>query len=83
MVLDFIIGVVVGLLNGVLALIPDFTIGSRGIGSSIGSAAAGANSVFPVVTLGLCIAAVIGLRLFLAVVAFLAWVWDKIPLKMS
>lgn len=79
MIFDLIIGVVMGLLTGVLGLLPDYDPNFLGFGSGLGSAIAGANSVFPVVTLGICIAVILGLRMFLLAVAFLVWLWDLVP----
>lgn len=79
MILDAIIGLVMSVLTGVLGLIPAFTFDLAAAGYNLGAALVGSNAVFPTVTLGLCIVTVIGLRLFIALVAFIAWVWDKIP----
>lgn len=79
MLLDLLVDLLFGLFEGLLAMIPSYTLDASGLGGTLGSALAGANSVFPVTTLGLCIALVIGARVFIAWVAFLAWVWTKIP----
>lgn len=79
MIFDAVLSFLVNVLEGVLSLIPTFEVDLDGFGSSIGGGVAAANSLFPVVTLGLCIAAAVGLRLFLVFVAFLGWVWDKVP----
>lgn len=79
MIVDLFAKFLVGIFTGVLGLIPSYSPNFSGLGGSLGNALAGANSFFPMVALGVCIVAVIGLRLFLFLVTLVTWVWDKVP----
>lgn len=79
MITEAIVKFLVSILNGVLGLFPSYSPDFQGFGSGLGGALAGANSVFPVTVLGLCIVSVIGLRVFLLGLTLVTWVWDKIP----
>lgn len=85
MIVDAIIGVALAVLGGFVALFPSYTLpGSMtGVGSNLGSAVATINGVFPVVTLGICIAAVLGLAVFLAAFNAVVWVYQLVPLKFT
>lgn len=81
MIFDAIAVFLIGILNGVLGLLPtydvDFSLG--GLGANL----RGLNSVFPAATIGYCLFAIIGLEVFLLGVTFVTWIWDKIPFKFS
>lgn len=79
MIVDTFARFLIGIFNGVLGLIPSYSPNFTGLGGNLGSALAGANSFFPMVTLGICIAAILGLRLFLFSVSLVTWVWSKVP----
>lgn len=78
-----IVKATLGLVRGLLGLFPAYALPSSmdNLGSSIGNSVSGANSVFPVVTLGVCLGVVVGLRLFLALVDLAVWVYGLIPFK--
>lgn len=69
-------------LTGVLGLLPTYDPPSfEPLGTELGAGLASANALFPVTVLGGCLAAVIGLRLFLLVWDFIIWLYRLIPLK--
>jgi hypothetical protein len=84
-ILDLIIKAVVGIFTGILALLPDVTLPSSvtAWSSSIGSGFGAANAFFPLTTLGLCIAAVIAVRLLLSAYSLVVWLYEKIPFKFT
>lgn len=79
MIIDAILSILIGFLTGILGMFPTYSLDLGQFGTGLGGSLAGINSVFPATTLGLCIAIVLGLRLVIAVIALLAWIWDKIP----
>lgn len=78
MVVDLIVKALMGILNGVLGLIPDFAPSLPALGS-VGSMFAGLNAVFPATTLGICLLAILALELFLAVTSLVTWIWQQVP----
>lgn len=84
-VFDIIVRTVMDILSGVMGMFPAYSLPGTvtQLGSSVGSAVAAANGVFPVVTLGVCIAVAISARLFIAAWAGIAWVYNKIPAKFT
>lgn len=85
MLVDFLIGLVVGIFTGILGLMPAYQLPASitDLGGTIGSSVAAINGVFPVVTLGACLVLMIGARLFIAAWSAIAWAYDKIPFKFS
>lgn len=79
MIFDAILALLTGVLTGVLGLFPNYNPDFGGFGSGMGGALAAASNLFPVVTLGVCIVALVACRVFITGVAFVAWVWDKVP----
>ena len=82
MLLDAIVKLLVGFVNGVFALFPAWEMpawltNNAGVGGFIGSL----NGVFPVATLGLCGAAVLGFYLLTFVWDVVVFVYDKFPFK--
>lgn len=78
MIFDGLVNLLMGVLTGVFALLPSYTPdfpSFAGFGAAIG----GANSAFPVVTLGVCILSLLGLQFFLFGVTLVTWIWDKVP----
>lgn len=83
MIFDAILTILFGVIEGVLALLPSWSWSLGGSGAAVGEALATANGLFPVVTLGACLLALVALRGVLVAVALIAWVWDKVPFKAS
>jgi len=83
MILDALIGLVVGLFTGILGLIPAYSPDARlsSFGTSLGSSVAGLDGVFPVVALGACIGIVLAVRLFIAAWDLLVFLYHAIPFK--
>lgn len=79
MILDAILGGLIKIATGILGLLPNLGFNADGFGAGLGGTLAAANSVFPVVTLGTCIGAVLACRLFMATFGFFAWLYEKIP----
>lgn len=85
MILDAIIGLLVSFLTAVFSLFPAYSLpGSMtALGSSIGSALNGAGQFFPIGTLGICIGAIVGARVFILGWALVVWLYTKIPAKFT
>lgn len=85
MILDAIMAILTAVLTGILALLPSYTLPAEftQVGATLGNALSSAGIYFPVGTLGVCIAAVVGVRVFVSVVAVIGWVYDKIPAKFT
>lgn len=85
MILDLIVGVLLALVTGIIGLLPSFTLpGSMSdFGTGFGSSLSTLNGLFPVVTLGVCLAAVLGVRLFIAAFNLVVFVYKLIPLKFT
>lgn len=79
MIIDMLVTVAVALVTGLLGLIPEWNPMQSGFGLGLGSAVAGANSLFPAVALGQCILAVLGARMFIFTVQLVAWIWAQVP----
>jgi hypothetical protein len=89
------VGLLLAVLNALLALIPAFTIVDPDIGRDVtghipaewtGHIAAYLrlwDLFFPVGALFTCLLALLAVRLFVALVQFLLWVWDVLPFKSS
>lgn len=85
MILDAIISVLLTIVGGFIGLFPAYTLPSTvtNMGDALGGALATANGIFPVVVLGGCLAAIVGLMLFMHAVDVIAWVYRLIPLKFT
>lgn len=85
MIVDVLIGLMVSMFTGVIGLLPAWAPPDSitNFGESVGSAVAGVNGVFPVVTLGICIAMMIGVRLFVLAWGLLIWVYKLVPFKFT
>jgi hypothetical protein len=83
MLIDAIVQAGLLVIGGVVGLFPAYTLPTTvtTLGSNLGSAVAGANSIFPVITLGLCLGVALGGILFLALWNVLVLVYDLIPFK--
>jgi hypothetical protein len=90
-IVDTLIGVLLGVLNAVMGLIPEFTIfegpddgswGNEGgaLDSLIGMLATW-NLFFPVRLMFSCVLVIVGTKVFAALVQFLIFTWDKLPFK--
>lgn len=83
MIVDAIVGVLMAILNGVLGLMPAYQLPASfgSFGTTIGDKLAGVNGVFPVVTLGQALAAMVSWWVFKAVWILVVWIYDKFPFK--
>lgn len=85
MILDAIIGLIVGVLEGLLGLLPAFDISSTfaSAGATLGNAAGQLNAILPVSTMGVCIAALLALQLALFVWDVVVFIYDRFPGKFT
>lgn len=84
MIFDAIVAILLGLLEGVLALIPAYDLPELGdLTGGLGSALAAANGVFPVTTIGTCLMVLLGLRVLIGGWWLITFVYDRIPFKMT
>lgn len=84
MILDAIVGLLMNLLEGFLALLPSFDFGSiSDFGQPLGASLAAAGKVFPVALLGGCLAAVLGVWVFIHAWRLIVYVYSLIPFKMT
>lgn len=84
MILDLIVAIVLGLLTGVLALIPAYDMPSMsGFGSSLGSNIGALNGYFPVITLGVSLLLIIGARVMVFAFDTAIKLYELIPLKFT
>lgn len=83
MIFDSIVGVLTSVFTGILGLLPAYSLPGNvtALMSNVGSALAGANSVFPVVQLGLCLGVIVAARVFILGWAVVVWLYDKFPFK--
>lgn len=83
MLIDGLAMLFIGILNGVLGLVPSFSLpgGFGDAGAGIGSALGAVNQWVPVSTIMLCIAAVLACRVFLVVWSLVVFIYDRVPLK--
>lgn len=83
MITDAIVETLMGVLTGVLGLMPAYSLPAQidDLGATLGGPVAGINGVFPIVTLGSGLAALIAVRLFLYLVAVVQWVYELVPFK--
>lgn len=85
MIVDAIIGVLLSLFTGVIGLLPSWQVPSSitDLGGTLGGALSGLNGVFPVGTLGLCLAMMVGCRLFVFAWGLIVWVYRLVPFKLT
>jgi len=85
MIIDWIMQILLTIVGGLIGLFPAYSLpGSMtGFGSTLGSTFATLNGVFPVQTLGVCLAAVMGLWLFLTAWDAIIFVYRLIPGKFT
>lgn len=77
-----IVTLLLTVLTSALGLLPTYDPPDFGdLGTSLGSALAAANALFPITTLGACLAVIVGFRLFLLVWDAIVWLYRLIPLK--
>jgi hypothetical protein len=82
MIIDAIVGTLMFVLEAFLGLLPSFELdGLSGFGPSLGGSMAAAGTVFPVGTLGLCLAAVLSVWLFIHAWKLVVYVYSLIPFK--
>lgn len=83
MILNIIIALGLTMVGGFIGLFPSYTLPDTvtGVGNQVGEALASANGIFPVVVLGSCIVAMLGLVLFLAAWDAVVFIYDRIPFK--
>lgn len=82
MLIDLLVGIVQGILNGVLALIPSYSLPElTGFGGQLGSGVATMNGYFPMVTLGACLLVIIGARVAIAAFDLAVFLYGLIPFK--
>ena len=84
MIIDLIVQIVLGLLTGVLALIPAYSMPDlSGFGGTLGTNIGALNSYFPVITLGVCLLAIVGARLMVFGFDMAIKIYELIPLKFT
>lgn len=85
MIFDKVISILFGLLGALLGLLPawSFDTGFSDAASALTQGVQIANAFFPVQTLGICLAAVLGLRAAMGGWQVAVWLYDKIPFKAS
>lgn len=83
MLIDGLAILFIGLLSGVMGLVPAFSLpsGFGDAGGGIGSVLAAVNQWVPVTTIMMCIAAILACRLFLIVWSLVVFIYDRVPLK--
>lgn len=83
MIVDFLMKGVIGLLTGVLDLVPSYSLPDSvtGAGATIGGGIGQIDGIIPVVTIGLCLAVILAFRLFLFAWSIIVFVYDRFPLK--
>lgn len=83
MIVDAIIGGFVGILRGLLNLIPDWVPPAEAItdqAHTIGAMAATGNGYFPVAILGIAIVTLLGARLAIILYRVATRIWELLPL---
>lgn len=82
MIIDAIVGILMAILQGFLALLPSWDFeGISDFGPALGDSLAAASTVFPVATLGLCLAATLAVWLFINGWQLIVYIWRLIPFK--
>lgn len=98
MIVDLIVGVLFGILNAVLGLVPSFEVTDWTVAAGIRTAGGGLDLPWVVHTRGWlwvwnhfvpvrfalsCLLLLLAAKLFSAVVQLVMWFWDRIPFKSS
>jgi hypothetical protein len=90
MITDALITIVVGILNGIFSLVPNFAgsdplavSGITGIGTKLGSAVGLVNNYFPVSVLAVCLGITFAIKTFGSVWAVMTWLYDRLPFKFT
>lgn len=85
MITDAVLTFLLGLLNGFLSLFPTFTLPASffQLSGTLGSTIGAWGGIFPVGALAITAGALVAVRLFLAAVWLLQYVYSIIPLKSS
>lgn len=84
MITDFLVSFVLGLLTGLLSLIPDWSPDLSGLHVAFSEVAAAVqmlNGYFPVDVLGVCVGLLFTVKLAIAAWHGLIFVYDKFPFK--
>lgn len=86
MIPDAIVGLVLGALRAMLALIPDWqppvtSTGEDSLAFQIGQTAGMLSGYFPIVALGAALTAVLGFRVVLTAWTSAVFVYDRLPFK--
>jgi hypothetical protein len=82
LIIDAIVIALKTVLNGFLALIPEYELPAMGdFGSTLGASVGAINGYFPVVTLGVCLLTILGVRVFIGLFNVLVFVYGLIPFK--
>lgn len=83
MIVDAVLGLVVGLLRTILSWLPNWTPPESGFGFGFGQVAGLLNGFFPVTVLMGCILAVLGFRVALTLWAAVVFIYDRFPMKFT
>lgn len=93
MIIDLVLGVLFGILNAVLGLIPEFTLFDGPEGGMTTDQWSWAQPVadwlriwdlfMPISVMFVCIVAVVAARVFVVLVQFIQWLWSVLPFKSS
>lgn len=82
MIIDAIVGILMMILEGFLALLPTFDFsGISDFGVPLGDSLAAAGKVFPVAVLGGCMLAVIAVWVFIHAWRLVVYIYSLIPFK--
>lgn len=82
MIIDKLVQFLFAFLNGVMNLLPAFTLPDFGnSGAVLGSALNGVNAVFPIVTLGIALGALMVIRLYIFAYGVVIYVYKLLPFK--
>ena len=84
MIVEFLIGLIGGLIQGLMAFIPAISVdlsGFSGSGASIGAVAGWMDGYFPVLTLFLCIGIRYAVWLGITMWRLARMTWDLVPFK--
>lgn len=83
MILDALIGLVVAILEGILAMLPSFTLGVdlTAFGELAGQGAGIIGAAFPVAALGICILALVAVRVGSTLWNLVVFIYDRLPWK--
>lgn len=85
MILDLIVKVLLSVFSGFISLFPAWQLpdSMTGFASSLGASVSTINGIFPVVTLGVCLAALVSTWLFVGAFQAVVFVYRLVPFKAS